>query len=401
MERVVTFAWRVLRDEVRRVVCDPGVVLLMVVAVLVYALIYPTPYQAQVVRDVPIAVVDEDRSDLSRQLIRMVDTHPSTRVFAVVADAGEAERAIASGAVSGAMLVPRGLSGNVLRGQAAEVVAVSDATYFLLNKSVVTGIAQSVGTLSAGIEIRRLEAHGVAASDARRLRAPIRADLRPLFNPVESYTSYVVPAVFVLILHQTLLMGIGLVQGTGRERAARAARRIRFGAWRGFVSLGMRTLLYLALYAVHALVYFNVLLPRLGLPLRASLDTLAWFLLPFILAVTWLGMAVGALFRTRESAMAIVFGLSAPLLFSSGVAWPVEAMSASLREIVGLVPAIPGINGIVRLTQMGASRAEVFVEWQRLWILAFVYLPVAWLAEAVRPRASDDAAPGTGPGVVA
>lgn len=156
--------------------------------------------------------------------------------------------------------------------------------------------------------------------------------------------------------------------------------------------LGIRTGLG-AVYAAHAAIYFGVLLPRLGLPGLAGAATLSWFLAPFLLAV-WLGVAVGALFRTRESAMAIVFGLSAPLLFSSGVAWPVEAMSAWLRDVVALVPATAAIDGIVRLTQMGASRAEVQAEWSHLWLLAAAYLPFAWLAEAVRPRAGEAAGKG-------
>lgn len=391
----MSFALTTLRDEVRRIVFDPGVVIIMVVAVPLYGLVYPMPYAAQVVRDVAVVVVDDDRSDVSRQLVRMLDAHGSTRVLGVVSDVAAAERAIVSEAASGALVIPRGLADDVRRGRAAQVVAVSDATYFLLNRSVITGITQSVGTLSAGIEVARLEARGVPAGVARAQRAPIRADMRPLFNPTESYTAYVVPAVYVLILHQTLLMGIGLVQGTERERAARAAARVRLGAWRGLVSLAIRTGLYVAVYATHAAVYFGVLLPRLGLPGLADAATLVWFLTPFLLAVAWLGVAVGALFRTRESAMAIVFGLSAPLLFSSGVAWPVEAMSGWIRDVVAMVPATDGINGIVRLTQMGASRAEVHAEWSHLWLLAAAYLPLAWLAEALRPRAGDSAGKGT------
>jgi len=385
--------WRLLVAEVRRIATDPGVLLIMVVAVIAYGLIYPTPYRAGVVRDVPVVAVDNDHSELSRRLVTMVDTHAATRVVAVVADMAEAERLVRDETARGIVLVPRGLADDVMRGRAAEVVAVSDATYFLLNRSVLTGITQSVGTLSAGVEIRRLQARGVPMDRAPLLRAPIRVDVRPLFNPAESYTAYVVPAVYVLILHQTLLMGIGLIQGTSRERAARAARTVRLGPWHGLVSLTMRSLVYGAIYIVHLLLYFIVLLPRLGLPGHTDVPTLLWFFAPFLAATTWLGVAIGALFRTRESAMAIVFGLSAPLLFSSGVAWPAEAMSPWLRAAANIVPAIPAINGAVRLFQMGAAPAEVFAEWQTLWLLAGVFLPLAWLAESVRPQPDDTVAP--------
>ncbi len=387
------FFWRTLVSETVTIARDPGALLILVGAVIVYGLVYPTPYSARVVRDVPVVVVDDDHSDMSRRLVQMVETHQATRVLQVVADVDAARRLINSGVASGVMVIPHGLSDDVLRGRPAEVMAISDATYFLLNKGVVTAITQSVATLSAGIEIRRLEARGVPGGVAQRVRAPIRVDMRPLYNPTESYTAYVVPAVYLLILHQSLLMGIGLIQGTERERAGRASSTMRLGAWRGLVSLVARTLVYVALYALHAWFYFGVMLPRLGLPGLAGAGTLAWFLAPFLLSVTGLGVALGAVFRTRESAMAIVFGLSAPLLFSTGVVWPAEAMSPWLRSLVAFVPAAPGINGLVRLTQMGAERGDVFAEWSWLWTLAFGYLLLAWIAEAVRLRAADAAPP--------
>ena len=80
-----------------------------------------------------------------------------------------------------------------------------------------TGFAETVGTLSAGIDIRRLEARGRTEAAARALRDPLPLLVRPLFNPTEGYASYVVPAVLVLILQQTLLIGIGLLGGTAVE----------------------------------------------------------------------------------------------------------------------------------------------------------------------------------------
>ena len=164
--------WRSLRDEALGIARDSGALLIMVLGVLAYGVIYPIPYERAVVRDVPVVVVDEDGTALSRQLARMVDAHAATRVAATVPDRAEAEREIAAGRATGALVVPHDFERNVLRGAHAEVLAICDATVFLVYKTAFTGIAESTGTLSAGVEIRRLEAHGVPGWDAQRMRAP-------------------------------------------------------------------------------------------------------------------------------------------------------------------------------------------------------------------------------------
>lgn len=375
--------WRSLREESVSIVRDPGALLILVVAVVAYGLIYPVPYQRGVVRDVPVVLVDGDDSALSRQLGRMIQAHPATEVVGHLQSQAEAEREIAAGRADAAVIVPNGFQRDVLRGERAEIVAVCDATLFLVYKTALTGIAESTGTLSAGVEVRRLEAHGVARGEAMRARAPIRAEARPLFNATESYTAYVVPAVYVLILHQTLLIGIGLLQGTARERSThQPRRRPRLGPVRGLQRLAGRTVPYFVLYSVHAWVYFSVLLPWLGLPPRVLPGTLAWFLGPFLLATIWLAFPLGALFRTRESAMATIFAISAPLVFSIGFAWPVEGMAPWVPAFVRWFPATAGVNGIIRLAQMGATPAEVWREWSWLWTLAVGYFGLAWIVES-------------------
>ena len=388
--------WRSMREEVRRIAGDPGAWLILIGAVVAYGLIYPLPYSTEVVRDVPILVVDKDHSALSRRLARMVDAHEFTRVAGEVADEATAEREIAAGRAAAALIVPSGLERDVMRGERAEVVALCDATLFLVYRPALTGIVEATATLSAGIEIRRLEAKGAAAWQAQRARSPVRADMRALFNPSESYAAYVVPAVYVLILHQTLLIGIGLLQGTARERSHHAGRMgPRHGPIRGLARLVGRTVPYLALYAGHAFLYFAVLLPCQGLAPKAPLATLAWFLTPFLLATIWLAMPLGALFLTRESALTTLFTISIPILFSIGFVWPVEAMSPWVPKVAQWLPVTPGVWGTLELAQMGASPTEVWPRWSWLWTLAVLYFGLAWLVESLGREPAEE--PGVCP----
>ena len=322
----------------------------------------------------PVVVVDQDHSALSRQLVRMVDAHELVRVANRAVDLAEAERLVAEGAAGGILLIPEGLERKVLRGERATVAAWGDAGYFLVYRQAITGILESVATLSAGIEIRRLEAAGMSETQARAARDPLPLLLRPLYNPSEGYASYIVPAVLVLLLQQTMLIGAGLVAGTGRERGYKTT----LGAAGALADLLGRATFYMVLYAAHAVFYFAVVTRVFAFPARADAGTLAAFLLPYLLAVTFLALAVASLFSRRETAIAALFFTSLPALFLAGFSWPPEAMPSWLRGLASLIPSSSGIAGVLRLQTSGAPLAAVRHEWLTLWALAALFLLLAW-----------------------
>jgi ABC-2 type transport system permease protein len=294
---------------------------------------------------------------------------------------------------------------------------------------VATGFLETVGTLSAGIEIRRLEAHGRTEAAARALRDPVPLLVRPLFNPTEGYASYVVPAVLVLILQQTLLIGIGLLGGSAAEMSSGLATgptpvasrpglsprgapsasgpeaKPRAG-WPGGERAGSaipatgaltrllgRALFYLALYSVYSVLVFTVVYRVYGFPERSRALDLSLFALPFLLACIFLALALGALFTRRETAMQVLLFTSLPSVFLAGFAWPLEAVPSWLRAVSLLVPSTSGITGFLRLTEMGAELRHVRFEWLVLWTLAGAYFVMAWLAE--RRSAARDAGPAS------
>ena len=213
----------------------------------------------------------------------------------------------------------------------------------------------------------RPEGAGVQA--ASRLTQPVELVQVPLFNPTASYARYVVPAAFVLILHQTLLMGAAMLGGVVFERGGLRPTRARVVRGDPRARAG-------ALDAVRAgdvaLLRGDAAGVRL-LDTRRSVGALAALSLPFILATSFLGQALGLVFRHRETAVLLVLASSLPQVFLVGVSWPAEALPGLLRQARELLPSVNAIDGIVRINQMGASLAEVRPDWLRLWCLTLLY----------------------------
>ncbi len=359
----------------RRIFTDSGAWLLLVVAIGGYSMFYPLPYLHQVVKGSPVAVIDHDGSSLSRQLIRWVGAHENLRIEHRYPAPAELEAALAAGAIDGYLVIPEGFRADALRGRRTVVLYGGDASRFLVFKQVLSGLAEVTGTLSAGIELRRLQAAGLGRVQALTAQGPVQLHLRPLFNTREGYGSYLIPAAFILILQQTLLLGIGLIFGTDVARGVRLPPDAGLGLFARFAG---GCLAYLALYTVHAAFYFGFCFWLFDLPRHGNGLDLALFTLPFLLAITLFAQALGGWCRQRETSLQLLLVTSIPFLFLAGFAWPLALMPPPLRWLAHLVPATAGIQGFMRLNQMGATLSEVTHWWWTLWALCLLYAWPAW-----------------------
>ncbi|WP_376984335.1 ABC transporter permease [Bosea sp. R86505] len=368
--------------EFLRVMRDRGVFGLIILGPLIYGFLYPQPYATQLMRNVPIAVVDQDGSELGRTIVQALSAHEGVSVAMRGATLAEAEAAMARGEVYGVVAIPANAQRELIRGERVAIPAYVDSAYLLIYSRVTQSILEAVGTVSAEIASRGARSDGSLYRQALVTNAPVEVVSQPLFNPTGGYGSYAVPAAFVLILQQTLLMGAAMLGGlaflTGRAASRRA--RLQPGAVLG------QALAHLLLVLPGFALYLIVLPRFYGFSQQGRVLDLIVFSIPFILAVSFLGQFVGAFFRRRETSVLLLISVSLPLFFLVGVAWPPEAIPGGLRMASLVIPSTTAIDGLVRINQMGASFADVHRDWLVLWGLACLYAVLAMLSPLLMPK---------------
>jgi ABC-2 type transport system permease protein len=272
--------------------------------------------------------------------------------------------------------IPPRAQRDVLKGNTVPLPVYVDATYLFLYKSTAGGIADAISSVVSNLAAGGARSDGSLAKAALAATSPADILLQPIFNPVGGYASYIVPAAFLLILQQTLLMGSAML-----TRPALAVTGTRVVA----TVLG-RALAHLLL-AIPALLLYLIVLPRIyGLPALGRPGQLLVLATPFILATSLLGQAVGARFRSAETAVLLFIGLSIPLLFLVGFAWPREAMPESVLAVGSIFPSEFAIDGLVRLNQTGAGLHELGRQWGGLWCLTAVYFVLAVVSARFQRR---------------
>ncbi len=367
----------VLRRELRRIASRPLEPLLIVVfPVLALAFTYAI-FSAGLPRDLPVAVVDQDHSRLSRQLIRMIDATPTIRVSDRPEDSRAAEELILRGRVYAYLLVPEGLERGIKRGAAEPVVAYTNAQLLIPASLVRRDLVAATATLSAGIELRRLRAAGETAASAAARFEPIRADIHALFNPQLNYVAYLFTALFPTLLHIFVLLaavnsfGSELREGTGAQWLATA----RGSLLRAVVGkLLPSTVAFVGLAATAMALLFGVA----GVPLAGSFGLLLLGTLLFVLAYQGMGVLLVALFANLRFATSVAAFVASPAFAYAGVTFPTMAMPPFARFWGALLPLTHYLKLLIDQAMKGAPVSVSAPSLLALLAFAMVAPLLAW-----------------------
>jgi len=366
--------------EWRRVLGTRSAFSLLFLAPLIYGIYYPQPYLNQILRKLPIAVVDNDLSDLSRQIVETLDASGSLSVSVRARTLAEARTAIDRGKAFAAVEIPAGTERDVLKGITAHIPIYADGTYLFIFRSTASGIATAVGALTSDLVSRGARADGSIVKAKLASSSPADVLLQPIFNPVGGYASYIVPAAFVLILQQTLLIGAAMLTGSALAKAG--------GAFAGVFGRGIA---HLTIY-LPALALYLIVLPRFyGFSTLGHLPQLFALATVFLLATSFMGQAIGAWFTRPENATLLLLATSLPQFFTAGFAWPREAIPDVAIALGRMFPADSAIDGLVRVNQLGAGIWEVAHDWLGLWCLALGYFALAVISALAVRRGQEHA----------
>ncbi|MDG3088168.1 ABC transporter permease [Vibrio hannami] len=357
----------IFRDELKAIFTNPVILLTIFGGVLFYSILYPLPYSHQTPREQRVTVVNLDNSSVSRQLERMVNATPQIEIVQRSYSVEEAKQQFLAGEVSGIFVIPRHFYKDLLLGKAPVVSYAGDASYFLVYGTIVEGLSRATGTLAAQARVSRLLMDGESVSVAASHHSAISGNLKPTFNPTVGYVSYVVPAVFVLILQQTLIMGVGILGGS---------QKYGTGYWSKASPLSVilvRTVIFTVIYYFLAMYYMGFSFDFYHIARLSEPGTILFLLAPFTIASVFIGVFLGAILPRRELVTVVVLISSMPLVFSAGFIWPIESLPKVMVWLSECFPSTLAIQSFLVVNQMGASISEVLPKVVHMWGLVSIW----------------------------
>lgn len=375
MNKITTF-WedtaKVWLHEMRDMFKDEGALLFVILLPLAYPLLYSWIYNNEVVREVPVAVVDNSHSQTSREFVRHVDASPDVRVAAWSNNLEEASRLAARQEVYGIILLPEDFDRQLGRMQQAHVSVYCNMGLMLTYKAIFQTCSAVAADMNSHIQIA-LSGNPTTREDQLTTH-PMQVSDVPIFNNTGGYGNFILPGVLVLIIQQVMLLGIGIAYGTSYEK--RRFSRLtpmyerRFGLAR--IMIG-RTMGFFVLFLLIA-AWVLLAVPRMfHFVQMLHFSDFLLFVVPYLLACVFFATTFSFFIRQRENVMLLVVFTSVPFLFMSGVSWPKSNIPEVWQWFSWLFPSTFGIQGFIKMNTMGGVFGDIIPEIKGLWIQTIIY----------------------------
>lgn len=367
--------------ELRTIFHDSGVMVIFFLGTLAYPFLYKAMYMNEQISNIPVAVVDMSNTPESRQFLHRWNAAPDVRLTHTCASMAEAEQLLREQKVHGIIYIPSDYASQLADpfGQ-AHISLYLDMSSFLYMKGLYLSCNQLMLNEMRNVQIDRYEFMGYDKEMAWALVQDAPYTETALFAPTGGYGSFLIPAVLVMILHQTLFFGICMLAGTVREERSEVyripGRKRGYSAFRTIFGRGAA---YFLIYYALAAILLG-LLPRLfDIPHIGSIYDILRLNVPFILSVIFMAICVGFFIRNREAGMVLLISTSLIFLFIGGISWPKEMIPVGWQYVSHLIPFTWAANGFIHINSMGATLWETRTEYYALWGLTAAYFILAVL----------------------
>lgn len=372
----LTTFFRVWRREFRLVFSDIGVMLFFFFLTLMYPVIYTLIYNPETVKDIPVVVVDKSRSAESRHLTRMVDATDAIKVYDYAANLQDARNIQNSHDAFGILEIPADYDKKLGRGEQAVVTFYSDMGLLLRYRAFVGALTDV--QLALGTEIQQQEIANIGLPAQTVSGTPVKSEATMLGDPTQGFASFIIPGILVLILQQSLILGVTMLSAGSSERRRRNGGVDPLAVPAGPVTTVLgRTMCYVCIYAPICIYILHIVPMMFSLPHIGELTDYLMFILPLILASSFLAITVSVFVTERESSMLVVVFTSVVFLFLSGLTWPRYAMNGFWTLVGDCIPATWGVEGFIRMNSNGSPLALESHPYMMLWILAGIYFLTA------------------------
>ncbi len=348
-----------LKLELKAILTNKAILLTVIGGALLYSFLYPQPYKKQLPMEQKIALIDMDKTPLSNKIARLINATPQVHIAMELHDLYKLKELMGKREIFGYIYIPKNFSKDIMLKKSPAIAYGGNASFLLVYGTVVESI----------YEVLRHEGGQIRGS-----KELIHLSSKPAFNHTLGYTSYVIPAVFILILHQIMVIGVSLQGATQNEQKS--------GYWMDiepFRLMMVRFLAYLIVYFPICVYYVGFCFESYFIPVNANYNIILALLVVLIFAAVSLGVLLGEFIKRKEHVTFLILVSSLPLVFSAGFVWPIELLPRWLNVLVQFYPSTPAILSFVELNQMGASFAQVSLKVLQLCLLGVSYFFLALL----------------------
>lgn len=373
--------WGIFCHELRQIFSDSGVLLIFLVAGLVYPLLYNLVYLNGILSETPVAIVDNCDSPDSHRFIREIDATREVEVAAKCMNMAEAEKMMQERKVNGIIYFPSDFTEKLARNETSTFSVYADMSSFLYYKNALMATNFVMLHEIGQIQMQRFSSLGMTEQAASQTVKPLGYEDNNPYNRAFNYSFFLISAILMIIIQQTLFYGMSLLVGTARERNRSFASlpdRLE-GHGVGRVVMGRGGAYWLLYIAVG--MYIAFIVPAIfGIPQRGEFKDVLAMLVFFITDCVFFSMVWSTLITRRESVFILFLAMSPVALFLTGCSWPTFAFPGFWKVFSYIFPSTFGAQGFINLSTAGGEMGAADVQMKAMIIQTVIYFFLACVA---------------------
>ncbi|MFA7288246.1 MAG: ABC transporter permease [Melioribacteraceae bacterium] len=390
MKNRLNILFELLKREIRIIIKDKDIFMVILIAPLFYSFFYGSIYFNKSENNVPFAIVDYDNSISSKKLIRMLDAASMIEVKEITTDPQIAQIEIEAGNISGYLFIPDNFESSIKSKTGVVLNSYLNTTRFLISNDLNKAINETVADFNKSLTLKYYYGKGINKDAAQTYIEPVATDIRSMFNTTDSYGDFLIPAILILILQQTLFFGLS--ESIAKENEFNTLKDY-FSQAKNKINLIIhgKSLFYLIISSAYALFFFTIVYSVFNVPFRGSAVVFALITLLLLLTVIYYSLFIASFFKRKILALQFLTLTSYPIFLISGYSWRLDSMPLLVKWIAYLIPSTPFYSAFVRVIQMGAGFNDILPEIAHLLILLMVsYLVLYFRMKSMRKSFGTD-----------
>jgi ABC-2 type transport system permease protein len=323
------------------------------------------------VRNLPMAVFDQDRSAAARDLL---DSFRASDYFLLTYDVdseSEIRDLIELGKARVGLIIPPGFGADIRAERQATLMFVFDGSDATATKTALAA-AQQIGNQHATeIQMERLEHDGLADL----VQSPIEIRTQVWYNPDLEDSYFMIPGLMGQILYTitAILTATGIV----RERERGTIEQLIVTPIRPWELIIGKITPYTLIALFDTLETLFIGSWWFGVPIRSNLGLVLALSGLFLITSLGIGLLASTIANTQQEAMITVFATMLPAIMLSGYLFPIEAMPRWLQWISAAIPLTYYLRIIRALLLKGVGVGSLQTE-----ILALIFFAIVLIGAA-------------------
>ncbi|WP_145078800.1 ABC transporter permease [Sedimentibacter saalensis] len=354
--------------EFRSIFKYKGMMILLFIGPIFLTLFFGGIYYNDYVKDIPIAILDEDGSTLSNLVGSYFLSNERFEVTNYPATRAELERLIDDGDVQMGICIPKGFESKVSTYQSSQILAITDGTNIVMANNAIAQATLITQSISAGIEMKLIQGKGVSPKIAQDMALVYNVGERMLFDPKMTYMNYLMLCFLAVFVQQLMLsaMGSTFIRDNEYINSGNVLSKVLAAVSACFVGI------------LPAVTICIVILRKLfHVPMIGNIWTVFLLTVVFLIALTGPSLLIASMTKDRVKYSQIEFMLSLPTFCSCGGVWPVDQMPRLLEILIRACwPVINYAKIVQEVLIKGMDFSATIPNILQMVLFAFVWLPI-------------------------